>query len=185
MVWRARWYFYIGDIYDRVKDLLSISGLSMSSFAPTMHYIFIYNIYVYCISITYHYYLYTVHAYMSRHPSCVYKYVCVFVLYRSPFFLCSRRAPSRKPPNNNRNESSVIIYTSIDTYYYIAYIIIWLFSYDDIDDEFHRCRNHRKLPPNNVRLRRFFLLYSPHFCILTHSHTLVLRCATYANILSY
>jgi len=38
--------------------------------------------------------------------------------------------------------------------------ILWLFSYDD-DDEFHRCRNRRKLPPNKARLRRFPLLYSP------------------------
>lgn len=36
--WRVRRYFYIGDIYDRVKDLLSISGLLLSSFALTAYF---------------------------------------------------------------------------------------------------------------------------------------------------
>jgi len=68
--WRVRRYFYIGDIYDRVKDLLSISGLSLSSFALTAYF----SVYT-----TITYILHTAYS-LSRHPSYVYYiYVCVSV----------------------------------------------------------------------------------------------------------
>lgn len=112
VVRRARWYFYIGDIYDRVKDLLSISGLSVSSFAPTTYYIYI--VFLLPTTITY---------IPTRRTSIflviprTFVYMCVCNTSQSVLFMLAR-----KPPNNN----ITTVMRAVPSYIHISVLLLLL-----------------------------------------------------------